>query len=121
MLKGVGAQNAKRLEKLGIFSIDDLVHHFPWRYDDLSRVYAISEIRSGGTFAIKGRINEAKLHRARNRRLTIMNALVSDGTGSLAITCFNQPYLETIFTKNAEFLFAGPVTFRKTLQMVNPV
>ena len=54
---------AQNLSKLGIFTIHDLLFHFPFRYDDFSKIYSISEIANGQTVTIQGEITKIKTAR----------------------------------------------------------
>lgn len=119
-LTSVGPQNAKKLQKLGIFSVQDLLFHFPRRYDDLSKITPIVAVRPGADYVIRGKVELVSLRATFRTRMKILEALVSDGTGSIMLVWFNQPYLEKIFQKGRTFLFAGPVTFYDVLQMQNP-
>lgn len=52
----IGTTQAKRLEKLGIKTIEDLLNHFPFRYDDFSLISQISQIQPGETVSIIGEV-----------------------------------------------------------------
>ena len=56
----VGPTYAKRLEKLNINTLEDLLFHFPFRYDDYSLISPISRIQPGETVTIKGKIISIK-------------------------------------------------------------
>jgi len=120
-LAGVGEKNAKRLKKLGIFNIQNLVHHFPFRYDDLSQISKIVDVRPGGRYTIKAKVTQKKLKRIFRRHISIFEILAQDDTGSIVITWFNQHYLDDIFQKDKTYLFAGEIKTRNALQMQNPV
>lgn len=55
-LTGIGSQTANRLQKLGIRSIQDLIFHLPYRYEDKTRLYQISTLTAGMTALICGRV-----------------------------------------------------------------
>ena len=54
-LTGIGAQTVKRLDKLGIRVISDLVFHLPIRYEDRTRIYPIGALMAGMTALVCGR------------------------------------------------------------------
>lgn len=89
-LKGVGASVAEKLNKLGIFSVQDILFHLPHRYEDRTRVAAIGELQNGDVITINGRIDYVDLAYSRNkssRRMLLCH--VSDGTGSLLLRFFH--------------------------------
>ncbi len=101
---------AGRLEKLGIFTFEDLLFHLPSRYEDYSVISKISRIQSGETVTIQGQILEFKNQYLRNARIrTIQKALVSDGTGSIEIIWFNQPFLAKSILTNSTISASGKI------------
>ena len=120
-LSGVGPQNAKKLKKLGIFNIQDLLLHFPFRYDDLSEITPIKNLKAGGRYTIRAKIVQKTLRRTYRRQMKIFEILAQDHSGSIVITWFNQPYLNNVLQKNKTYLFSGDVKIYNTLQMQNPI
>ncbi|MDP2933345.1 MAG: DNA helicase RecG, partial [bacterium] len=119
-LNGVGPSNAKKLAKLGIFVVEDLLRHFPFRYDDLSKITPLAQVSAGGTFAIRAEIVKKKLRPSFGRRVKILEALLQDDTATIMAAWFNQPYLNEALKEGQTYLFAGPAVFYKSLQMQNP-
>lgn len=119
-LKGVGEKNAKKLESLGIFNIGDLVERFPFRYEDLSKITPIAQVYAGGSFAVRAKVKKKRLRPAFGRRTKILEALLEDASGAIGAVWFNQPYLENSLQDGQTYLFAGPATFYKSLQLQNP-
>jgi len=120
-LPGVGEANAAKLHKLGVFCIEDLIKHFPWRYDDFSKITKISETKVGGSFTVRAAVKSLNSRPGFRFRKGLAEALVSDDSGSLAIVWFNQPYLAQTLKAGATYLFSGQISFYKSLQMQNPV
>jgi len=88
----VGKNYANRLKKLGIETIEDLLHHYPFRYEDFSQFRKISELRAGETVTIKVQVLKIEnVYTKYGKRLT--KAVVADETGELRVVWFNQPYL----------------------------
>lgn len=100
----VGPQYQKKLKRLGIKTVEDLLFHFPHRYEDFSNIVPISEISSGQPVSVQGEIKEIKNIRTPRKRITLTQALVSDDSGSVQVIWFNQPYLITTL-KKGDFLF----------------
>lgn len=87
-LKGVGPARAELLKKeLGIFTFNDLLHYFPFRYVDRSKFTKVSEINSESTYVqVKGRITELKtVGEGRGKRLT---GFLQDDSGSIELVWF---------------------------------
>ena len=88
----VGPYYQKKLSKLEIYSIQDLINHIPHRYIDFSKNIPISKAKVGDILTVKGEIKSIKNQYTRNIR-KIQFAEVEDNTGSISAIWFNQPYL----------------------------
>ena len=111
----VGNAYKQYLNRLGIFSIYDILHHFPFRYDDFSSLKPIVEVRPGNTATIKGKILNISSRIARNRRMTITEIIVSDDTSTIKAVFFNQPYLTRFLHTEDVLVLAGKVDFKPYL------
>ena len=85
-LKGVGAQTLKKLERLGLRTLQDLLFHLPGRYEDRTRIHPIASLRSGGHALIEGRVELAETLPSGRRSLVIR---LSDGTGHVHLRFFH--------------------------------
>jgi ATP-dependent DNA helicase RecG len=117
----VGPQYQKKLKKLGIKQVHDLLFHFPHRYEDFSNLIPISEIKAGETVSIQGKILEIKNTKTWKKRMILTQALVGDNSGAVKVIWFNQPYLLNVL-KNGDFVsLAGKVAFREgEIYLSNP-
>lgn len=116
----VGPVFAKRLAKLGIETLEDLIYHFPHRYDDFSLVSEISRVQPGETLTIKGQVLSIKNEYTRLGK-KIQKALVSDGNGKIEITWFNQPFLVKTLKVGEWYSFSGKIDwFGRSIVMVSP-
>jgi ATP-dependent DNA helicase RecG len=85
---------AGRLEKLGIFTIGDLLLHLPSRYEDYSIISKMIAVQAGETVTVQGRVTDAKNQYLRSARIkSIQKVTISDDTGSIELLWFNQPFL----------------------------
>ena len=109
-LKGVGPALVSKLEKFGIKTIKDLLWHFPFRYEDFSQVSKISDLKIGETATVQGVISDIKLKKTWKRKMFIVEALISDETGSIRAVWFNQRFLLSILKKGRLVNLAGKVT-----------
>lgn len=110
-LKGVGAEMARKLRRLHIATVGDLLKHYPRRYDDFTNVSAIAKMKPG-LVTVRGKIVTAATRRARGRRLTITEAIISDDTGTIKAIWFNQAYLLRQLPIGAEVALSGKLEFR---------
>ena len=110
---------AARLEKLNIFLMQDFLLHLPSRYEDYSITSKIAEVQPDETVTIQGTVLEIKSNYMRGMRIkTMQKALVTDGTGTIELAWFNQPYLTRAITANATISASGRVgMFGKSRKM----
>jgi ATP-dependent DNA helicase RecG len=106
-VKGVGPQRAEALAKLGVRTLEDLLYHFPLRYEDRRAFAKIADLRPGMKVAVSGTIAVAGLRRA--RRMTLYEIRLEDGSGRLKALWFNQPFLKTVLPKGARVVLFGAV------------
>ncbi|MDD4477224.1 MAG: ATP-dependent DNA helicase RecG [Patescibacteria group bacterium] len=92
----IGAAVGKKLKKLGVLTVEDLLFYFPFRYDDFSKIYKISELQSGITANIVGQIELIQNKRSPRRRMNITEALVRDESDTIKIVWFNQPFIARV-------------------------
>ena len=108
VLSGVGPKRAELLARLGVKSIADLLHLYPRRYDDFSQLKTIDQLTYGETVTVIGTVWEAGGHRTRSGRY-LFRAILSDETGTLVLTWFNQPYLEGRIKAGMQLVVRGKV------------
>ncbi len=118
----VGPQYVERLEKLKIKSVNDLLWHFPHRYDDFSSVMKIAELAIGGDkVTIQGRISSIKNIRTFRRKMTLTEAYIQDETGMMKVIWFNQPFLLRALSEGQFVSLSGKVGLSKNeMSMSSP-
>ena len=121
VLKGVGPERAKALEKIDIETVLDLVTHYPRRYIDKTKQSTIRDLRVDESSWVFGRVVSATSIPGRGRGKARAELRISDGSGYLRVTFFNQPWRTRQLPEGSEGLFFGKVTeYRGQLQMANP-
>lgn len=121
-LKGMSAYFSERLAKLGILTARDLLFHFPYRYEDFSRVVPIAALEEGKSCTIRGIVEKIDTRRLWKRRMVIVEARVADASGKVTIVWFNQSYVGKSLSAGVEANFAGRVTERAGKKtMTNPL
>ena len=91
-LKGVGARAAPAYAKLGLHTVGDLLYHLPRRYEDRRNLPKIGDLRPGDWATVKGRVRNFEARPTRGG-MVVLKAVVGDGTGAIALTWFNQPWI----------------------------
>jgi ATP-dependent DNA helicase RecG len=112
-LPRISAGHAKKLEKLDLFTVRDLLLHFPVRYEDYSHTYPIAELATDMNATVVGTISNVKTTRIYQRRMTLTTATITDDSGSIEATWFNQPYVEKMLTTEKPLRISGKVQFNK--------
>src|SRR3954465_5010695 len=90
-LPGVGTSVKRKLAKLGLESVRDLLEHRPRRYETAADLRRIADLHGEEEVVIEGEI--MTVTQRRRGRLTIVTARVGDGTASISASWFNQPWL----------------------------
>jgi ATP-dependent DNA helicase RecG len=93
-LRGVGEGRARLLETAGLTTVYDLLYFFPFRYEDRRLRVQIADLRKiDRPVTLRGRVVSAGSKISAVRRLKIFEAILDDGTGTIMVVWFNQPYL----------------------------
>lgn len=118
-IKGVGPKTAEQLSAASLETVHDLITFLPRGYEDFSEVVSIADI-SPGKRTIKAKCDSISTRRVR-RGLQLTTATLSDKTGKLQATWFNQPYRATQLKGGEEFFFSGEFEFSyNRYQLTNP-
>lgn len=120
-LKGVGPKRALLFQKIGIQTIEDVLYHFPRRYEDHSNILPIGALEVGVIACIKAEILFVRFRKSFKRSFAIIELEVCDETGKICAVWFNQPYLKNSFkTGDMIFLYGKPELYNDRLQMSSP-
>ena len=96
-VKGVGPKSLSLLNKININTIDDLVTHYPFRYDILER-NDLSEIEDGGKIIIDGKVESIPILMRFKAGLNKMNFRLVTQSGVVGVSIFNRAFLKTQLT-----------------------
>jgi len=107
-LRNVGDKTLKKLNKLGIYTIEDLITHFPREYEDRTQILKVCQLINEEKSIFKARITSTPINN-RFKQKTITTVKVSDDTGEVEISWFNQPYLEKQLKIGTEYVFVGKI------------
>ena len=119
-VKSLGAKRIAALQKAGMGTVVDLLHHVPRTYLDRTDKPPLAGVTVGAEVTIIAEVKRIATRRPRPR-FTMTEAVISDDTGSLKVVWFNQNYREKQLPPGTEAAFSGTVeSFRGSLQMSNP-
>ncbi len=120
LLYGVGPEATKRLSRLGINTIYDLVSYLPRRYNDWSDVSSILDYEEGKELSFRATIVTVPVRKGYKRTSPIA-FYVSDGSGRMELSFFNSPYLLDKYKTGDNVFVHGVVSiFSGRPQMINP-
>ena len=121
-IKGVGPNRVVLLNKLGIYTLKDLITYYPRDYEDRSIPKLINEVLDGEEVLIKGFAISKMLELKIRKNLTIYKLIIRDETGPCTITWYNQPYLKKFFIVGNEYSFYGKISKKgNRVEMNSPV
>ena len=100
---GIGQKQASLLAKLGLYTIEDMVYYFPRRYDDYSSLKLIKDLKYGEEVTVLAYVKRISTFATKNQGRKIVQALVSDDTGSIQLMWFNQEF-QLRYLRNNMFL-----------------
>ena len=110
---GIGPVFQNKLRSIGIKTIEDLIYHFPHRYEDFSNIKPISKIKIGEQNCVVGRIKTINTSLTWKKKMSITQALLQDKTGAMRIVWFNQPYLTNVLKNGDTVCLAGKACIDK--------
>lgn len=120
-LRYVGEKYRRKLNKLGIRTIEDLLRHFPIRYEDWSEQVMIDQIKPGQKVSIIGKIVSIENKRSFRKRMILTTASVEDKTGKINAIWYNQPFLAARLKPGLTVSLSGNVKLdRYGLYLQNP-
>ncbi len=108
-IKGIGEKLAEKFSKLNIETVQDLLFHIPFRYQDTSSIISIQEFKERGEGTFLAQIEKVSTAYLRKKITTVR---VKDDTGFLNLTYFNQTYLQKSLKKGDIYLFSAKITQR---------
>jgi ATP-dependent DNA helicase RecG len=112
---------ADALEEMGIFSVLDLLTHYPRRYLDRTSQVPITELKEGDEATVLATVRRSRRLPSRRGAKPVVVVDVSDGQGYLSLSFFNQPWRANHLREGMELAVSGKVTtFRGRRQMANP-
>ena len=111
-LKGIGEKTAKLFEKVGVRTVDDLLHYYPRGYDTFEEPKPMGALEDGAVMAVDGCLkNGASGHHFGSA--SMVTASISDMTGKLRLVWYHMPYLKNTLKPGSRYIFRGKVSRKK--------
>ncbi|KKR78233.1 MAG: protein RecG [Candidatus Nomurabacteria bacterium GW2011_GWA2_40_9] len=111
----------KALKKLNLFSVSDLLFHFPVRYSDISEIKKISELIAGEITTVYGKVSNLKTKKAFRSKIPMAEGEIADLSGKIKIIWYNQAYLAKMLHDDQNVKLTGKVTAGKHgIYLANP-
>ncbi len=108
VVTGIGKARARQLARLGVRTIRDALYFFPRRYDDFTQLKPINRLEYGEEVTIIATIWQVRHFQTKSGG-SIVKAIVGDGTGTMEVTWFNQPYLVDRLRPRRQIVISGKV------------
>ncbi|KAK2243403.1 ATP-dependent DNA helicase RecG [Clostridioides difficile] len=107
-VKGIGPKKADKLNKLGIFTLKDLLYYFPRQFEDRNNLKKIAQLEDGEKVTIKAIISSINTFSPKEG-MTLTKIDVKDETGSAKLVFFNKSYIKNTFRPGDSILVFGKV------------
>lgn len=111
-LKGIGEKTAALYHKLNIYTIADLIRHYPRDYEEWRDIVKIGELRANQVHAIRAMVISAPQTVHIRKNMTITTVRVRDDSGACDITYFNMPYIRNSIQAGKQYIFRGRVMLK---------
>lgn len=111
-LKGIGEKTEKLFQKMGIFTIGDLLRYFPRAYDVYEAPVSIGELEEGKISAVTGTVY-GRVQLGGNRNMQVTTAFLKDLTGTLKVSWFRMPFLRNALKSGSAITVRGRIIQRK--------
>ncbi|MFA5617862.1 MAG: ATP-dependent DNA helicase RecG, partial [Syntrophorhabdaceae bacterium] len=111
-IKYIGEKQSKKLKKIKIHTLGDLLFYFPEHYEDFSKISNIQDLKINENSVIKGKVIDISEERSFRKRMSILTILLSDESSSIEVIFFNQGFLKQSIEKGEELVIAGKLRFK---------
>ena len=111
-LKGIGEKTATLYHKLNIFTVDDLIKHYPRDYEEWRDIVKIGELRVNQVYAVRAMVinTPQTIHIRKNMSVTTVR--IKDESGACDIIYFNMPYIKNSLQVGKQYIFRGRIVLK---------
>lgn len=111
-LKGIGEKTAIFYHKLNIFSIEDLIKHYPRDYEEWRDIVKIGELKENQVHAVRAMVISAPQTIHIRKNMSITTVRIKDDTGACDIIYFNMPYIKNNLQVGKQYIFRGRIVLK---------
>ena len=112
-VKGIGEKTAKLFQKIGVGTVEELLHYYPRAYDEFKEPQPIAELKEDTIAAVGGILAKTADVVRYGARLQVTTAGLRDSGGTLALAWYNMPYLRGTLKAGERFIFRGRVVKKR--------
>ncbi len=116
-IKGIGEKTAAAFLRLGVNTVNDLIHMYPRNYLSYGELTDIKDTAPGERQSVCGLIT-TYIDTRKVRSLTLTNFTIKDSTGNIKVTFFNSPFLRNVFHKGDTYVFVGTVKIKNNMRVM---
>ena len=109
VLQGVGPRHSQTLAELGMSTLGDMLYYFPRRYEDYSQLKPIKSLWYGEQVTVIGTVQSIHTRPIRGGKASIVEIIISDGTGALRLSWFNNPWIANRLKEGEQISVSGSV------------
>ncbi len=113
VLRGISSAREKLFSRLGIYTLRDLIYHYPVSHENRGNVVRTDEAQHGEyaslVLEVITPVTSARIRGGNSRAMTVQKFIAGDEGGGVKITFFNSEYLKDVFTVGRKFRFYGIV------------
>ncbi len=121
VLQGVGPRHAQTLGALGMTTLGDMLYYFPRRYEDYSQLKPIKNLWVNEQVTVIGAVQSVTTRPIKGGKAQIVEVVITDGTGALRLSWFNQPWIANRMKTGDNVAASGKLSqFLGRLVMNNP-
>ncbi len=119
-IKGVSDKREAELNSAGVYSVEDLVKHFPRSYLDMRKVVSLSDAVNNDFVLTKGTVVGISPYMPRRGKFSVFKVFCEQNGEPFTVVWFNQPYVRGKIKEGETYLFYGRLKNRYALSVVNP-
>lgn len=108
-VRGIGPKRAELLKKIGIITVEDALFYLPWRYEDRGNLKKIGRLSLGSYETVMGEVVSAEVVQTRRRWVKVFELVITDRSGMLVGSWFNQPFMKKAFKTGQKVILSGTV------------